>query len=501
MPRKARLASWLAFQFLFLCLPTAGNAVLRFDTAEVVLRADRTFDGLSGTPNPFVDVQLTAQVTSPTGKSYTVQGFFDGDGLGGASGDVFKLRLYLDEPGTWSWQTTSNNPGLNAKAGTLSCSGTLAGAFGKGPVVENPGFPRSLMHQYGAPVYLIGKFLDLAAPDPIKYSHTLLSEHLTEADRQALLDRHAGMRLNKMAVYIANKGDYAGVSTTPWVGTATANDKLRFDLARWRTYDRWVLKLRDAGMLAQLWYFADESQFGDLPDLDRKRLIQYAMARLSGYVHTWFNLALEWEEGWTADEVAVYAQYLQKQNPWARMVSVMGLPGDFDFPTAAWADYMEVQVGNGVGHDVVRSNALANRGLAAKPLVSEEFASGGETVANRQKAWTAFVSVVAGSGTGAFLRPLSQFAPRVPFHKMAPADNLVTAGAAYGMAQTGIAYVFYLYNGGALSLDLGGVTGTFLVEWYDPRTGASQMAPSTTGGGTRTFTPPASGDWVLYLRR
>jgi hypothetical protein len=254
-------------------------------------------------------------------------------------------------------------------------------------------------------------------------------------------------------------------------------------------------------MVAQLWYFADDSQLGDLPDADRKRLVQYAMARLSGYVNTWFTLVLEWQEGWTTDEVALHAQYLQTQNPWARMVSVMGTPGDFAFPTAAWADHMQVQVGNSVGHDVVRSSALRNRLLASKPLISEEFATGGETVANRQKAWAAFVSAIAGSGTGATLKPLTQLAPRVPFHLMSPADNLLTAGSAYGMAQAGTAYVFYLYNGGTVSLNLGGTAGTFLVEWYDPRTGASQMAPSTTGGGTRSFTAPASGDWVLYLRR
>jgi len=63
--------------------------------------------------------------------------------------------------------------------------------------------------------------------------------------------------------------------------------------------------LRDAGVLSQLWFYADNSGFGDLPDADRQRLIKYAMARLSGYVNTMFILALEWQEGWSTTEVAV----------------------------------------------------------------------------------------------------------------------------------------------------------------------------------------------------
>ena len=39
-----------------------------------------TYDGSQGTPNPFTDVQLTAQVTAPSGRKVTVDGFFDGGG-------------------------------------------------------------------------------------------------------------------------------------------------------------------------------------------------------------------------------------------------------------------------------------------------------------------------------------------------------------------------------------------------------------------------------------
>ncbi|HKV06918.1 MAG TPA: DUF5060 domain-containing protein [Thermoanaerobaculia bacterium] len=486
---------------LALATPRAGLAVSRFDTAEILLRSASSYNANSGTPNPFTAVDLTARVTSPSGRVFTVNGFFDGDGAGGAIGNVFKIRVYADEAGTWRWTTASNTAGLNGLSGTFSCSGTLAGPFGQGPVVENPARPRTFKYQYGEPVYLLGKFLDVAALSPLQYSHTMFSEKLTDTNRQAMLDRHRGMKLNKIDVYLANQGDYSSVSTTPWVGTAAAPDRQRFDLVRWRMFERWVVKMRDAGMLAHLWFFADDSGFGDLPDADRRLLLEYGMARLSGYVNTSFVLALEWQEGWTTTEVSTFMSYLHTQNPWARMATVHGVPGDFSFPTAAWADLMNTQAGNEVGHAAVHSHGLRNRALAAKPLIQEEFGLGSEDTAHRQKAWAAFTAGAAGSGTGAFLKPLATFVEQIDFEKMDPADALALSANAYVLAEPGAAYVFYLYNGGTLRADLRNVSGTFEARWYDPRTGVFSSAGSATGGAEKSFTAPAGGDWVLHLRK
>jgi hypothetical protein len=486
---------------LALATPRAGEAVSRFDTAEIVLRSASSYNANSGTPNPFTAVDLTARVTSPSGRVFTVNGFFDGDGASGVVGNVFKVRVYADEVGTWQWTTTSNTAGLHGLSGSFSCSGTLPGVFGAGPVVENPSRPRTFKHQYGEPVYLLGKFLDVAAPSPLQYSHTMFSEHLTEANRQAMLDRHRGMKLNKINVYLANQGDYSSLSTTPWVGSAGSSDRKRFDLARWRMFERWVIKMRDAGVVSHLWFFADDSGFGDIPDADRQLLVEYGMARLSGYVNTMFILALEWQEGWSSAEVSSHMSYLHAQNPWARLATVHGVPGDFSFPTAAWADYMNTQAGNEVGHGAVQSHGLANRALAAKPLVQEEFGLGAEDIGHRQKAWAAFTAGAAGSGTGAFLKPLATFVEQVDFEKMDPANPLALSGNAYALAETGLAYVFYLYNGGTLRADLRSVSGTFEARWFDPRAGVFQAAGSVAGGAERSFTAPPGGDWVLHLRK
>lgn len=444
-------------------------------------------------------MELTAQVTSPTGKIYTVDGFFDGDGQGGQSGDVFKVRVFADEPGTWSWTTTSDTAGLGGRSGSFECSSSLTGFFG--PIEADPECPRAFRTREGGPVYLLAKYLDKAAPPNLQFSHPFFSEQRSDADRQALLDRHAGMGLNKINVYLANQGDYSGVATTPWLGTAAANDKTRFDLARWHLYERWIRQMRDAGFAVQLWLFADNSGFGDLPEADRQRLIRLAMARLSGYGNTLFTLMTEWQEGWTAAEVDAFMEFLQSHNPWRRLASVHGLPGEFSFPHASWADYMIIQTGVAtvLTPADVHASTLESRGLAARPLMQEEFCLGQETDKHRQMAWAAFTAGAAGIGTGAFLRPLAEFIATVPFERLAPADGLVLSGGAWALAELGRTYVVYLYGGGTVTVDLGGAAGTFEAAWFDPRTGAFQDAPSVSGGSARTFTAPGAGDWTLRL--
>ncbi|HEV7516767.1 MAG TPA: DUF5060 domain-containing protein [Thermoanaerobaculia bacterium] len=508
-PAAQGTAGLLAIVILLVASAGAARAqtVPRFGTAEVTLRSAAPYDGGAGTPNPFTDVTLTAQVTAPSGRVYPVDGFFDGDGLGGQAGSVFKLRVFADEPGTWTWQTASSDPSLAGRSGSFDVAGiagiagTLPGRFGGGPIEVDPGEPRAFRYRLGGPVFLVGKFLDEAAPAPIQYSHTWLSEALTDADRQALLDRHTAMRVNKMNVYVANQGDYSGTApTTPWLGTAASNDKSRFDLARWHLYERWLLVLRDRGIAAHLWFFADDSGFGALPEADRYRLVAYTMARLSPYVHTLFTLGIEWQKEWTAAEVDATMTYASQHNPWHRLLSVHGVAGDTTFATAPWLDFMTVQVLFGSNAQTVHDQGLKNRGFAAKPLMMEEFHLGAEDGAGRHKTWASFTAGAAGVGTGAYLAPFASFVSRLHAERLAPADDRVVSGSAWGVADPGRAYVFYLPVGGTVGLDLAETAVTLDAMWIDPQTGAPTLAPAVAGGAVRTLTAPTEDrDWVLWL--
>jgi hypothetical protein len=480
----------------------AGAAVPLYDTAEVVLHSAQVFNGNSGSPNPFTSVVVTLAVTAPDGRTFQVDGFFDGDGSGGAVGDVFKARLFLDRLGTWSWTSSSSTSGLGGQSGQIVCQGTLAGSFAKGPVVVPGTAPRYFAHADGTPVLLLGKMLDFDSPEQFT-TFTFFSESLSDAERRSELDYQHELGLNTMAIYLYNDGDFGGtLPTNPWVGACPSCDLTRFDLAHWRMYETWARTLRNEGMVAQLWFFGNESRVDEMAMADRLRLIRYGMARLSAYANTMFVVSLEWEKSFTAAQVNQAGDYLQSFNPWRRLVSVHGLPGPFDFPQASWASYMDIQSDILGSWEVNHQDALTTRALAVKPTFSQEFAQGYESGFSRIKAWSVFVAGQAGVGTGAYLVWLAEFASTVAFHRMEPADALVVSGDGYCMAQAGVEYVVYFPQGGTILLDLSGTSGSFQAQWFDTRTGQWSSAGTVSGGGTVSFlSPQGIDDMALWLRR
>jgi hypothetical protein len=52
-----------------------------------------------------------------------------------------------------------------------------------------------------------------------------------------------------------------------------------------------------------------------------------------------------------------------------------------------------------------------------------------------------------------------------------------------------------------VTVDLSHASGEFNVEWYNPITGETIMAPKSSGGARQKFTAPFPGDAVLYIHR
>ncbi|MEM1183982.1 MAG: PA14 domain-containing protein [Planctomycetota bacterium] len=53
-------------------------------------------------PNPFLDYRLQVEFSGPSGQSYSVPGYFAGDGAGGATGNIWRVKFNPDEPGQWT---------------------------------------------------------------------------------------------------------------------------------------------------------------------------------------------------------------------------------------------------------------------------------------------------------------------------------------------------------------------------------------------------------------
>jgi hypothetical protein len=62
-------------------------------------------------------------------------------------------------------------------------------------------------------------------------------------------------------------------------------------------------------------------------------------------------------------------------------------------------------------------------------------------------------------------------------------------------------FLVYAPKGGMIQVNLFGITGILQVEWLNPANGKITTGNPTSGGGTQSFTPPFSGDAVLFIHK
>jgi hypothetical protein len=94
------------------------------------------------------------------------------------------------------------------------------------------------------------------------------------------------------------------------------------------------------------------------------------------------------------------------------------------------------------------------------------------------------------------------YADRLNLAAMAPRGDLCSTK--HALASTHSVhpeFLVYAPTGGNFTVNLSGVAGSVAVEWMNPATGAKTVGATVSGGSTITFTPPFSGDAVLYLSK
>jgi hypothetical protein len=113
-----------------------GNQLLMeqvgmYDMWEISVTNEKNYN------NPFRDVELTGTFTSPTGEKIIFPGFYDGDGIGGQNGPVWKQRFMCNEIGNWTYRTTFSD-GTPGKKGNFKC---ISSGAKPGPWMQDPGNP------------------------------------------------------------------------------------------------------------------------------------------------------------------------------------------------------------------------------------------------------------------------------------------------------------------------------------------------------------------------
>jgi hypothetical protein len=124
---------------------------------------------------------------------------------------------------------------------------------------------------------------------------------------------------------------------------------------------------------------------------------------------------------------------------------------------------------------------------------------GHSDVWNRIDAPNHYAFHVRDEGAAAQLATLYDFFTAIPYWRMQPFDGVT--GDAVSLAEVGATYVVYLPHGGATTLDLTAVPGTYAARWFNPRNGEYGDRFVVWGGGKQKMEAPDSKDWVVHLTR
>lgn len=482
---------------------SAADTVALNDVGEVTLHADEDYDA-RGTPNPFTEVELSATVRAPRGRTFTVQGFFDGDGRGGLVGDVWKLRFLVDEDGTWRWSVSSNVSSLDGESGEVQ---VIPGGGG-GAFEVDPDHPAHLRRTGGEHEYLVGDWLVAISSGSGKVPLNHNAPSLSDAERADLIRFHTERELTLYSLYLQNAGDL-GHRIDPFL----EDDRRRYDLRRWHSWEEELDALEAEGLTPELWLSSDEPF--DMSDKEFEAFVSYAYARLGARRALWV-LGLEVDEYWSEKQRDAFGTHYQEIDAFDRPLGVHFVPGPNEDRDEEWLDYVPLQYGFSTAPGEVAAATVIHR-EASKPVYAAEFARWDtDDEAARLNLWTSFMSGAAllGNGPGretdstnddfrhfaAYVNGSVAPGGRPSWWRMSPADTLVVSGTGFVLREAGVRWVAYLPFGGAVTLDLSEVGGELTYDWYDPRTGSVVEGGTATAGADRVFTAPDARDWILDVR-
>lgn len=482
-----------------------------------------TFRTSVSSKNPFETYLLKVEVTDPDGNTLKIDGFYDGNGKDGQDGNIWKARICPDKTGIWRWKTIPGDNGKNNfenMTGEFACydNGSKGGIIAQGKYFK---------YQNGPFVFLQGNFLDFSRG--LLSTHVYMADDLNDINRKAILKRQLDFhKANKINLYLANKGDYNGKKITPWLEKDGELDRDRMDLKRWKLYDECIDDFDKKGLIASIWFFADDSQYGKLSKREIETIFRYCMARLSSFRNTIYVICLEWEEDWHKEEINKAGNYIQAHNPWNRLLSVHGVSvpqkkmlrekqnflkrlGDlfsednyWEFSDQKWPTFIASQVGN-------KSNAKEVNELAVNlykeeiiPHLSEEFGilRNDSDKSLRAKMWANFCGGAAGGGTGSDIASLLNFLQKgkVPFQRMKPSNSLLNKGGinSFCLAEEGHHYAVYTGSG---KVSLRVTNPDMVAYWYNVREPSPRfISAGPVHKGQNEFEPPNIGkDWVLWI--
>jgi hypothetical protein len=334
--------------------------------------------------NPFLDYRLNVTFTGPSGQKYVVPGFFDGDGNGGGTGNIWRARFAPDQEGTWTYQA-SFRKGSNVAIDLSPTAGSptsFDGASGTFAVAERDpgasGFLKWGRLEYvgkhylkfrDGPYWLKGgtdspeNLLGYAGFDNTPQAQHSFSPHVRDWQSGdplfnssspdggkgliGALNYLSSQKVNSIYFLPMNIGG-DGKDTSPyvkvsnWAGS-TSNDNKHFDISKLRQWECAFAHAQRKGI--QLHFVLNEAEEANKRELDnatlgteRKLFYREMVARFGHHNALQWNISEEYDLNYPLgpNTVKAFAGFIQQQDPYDHPITVHNAAN----PDFAWTPFL-----------------------------------------------------------------------------------------------------------------------------------------------------------------
>lgn len=500
------------------------------EKVEIVLIGPQS-QGMSEEANPF-DLAVEVKFTGPSGQTYLVPAFYDGDGAGGLDGNIWKVRFTPDEAGLWTFTSSSAAPSLHEYRGSFAVTSPVH-------CLEDTGETPLNLRCLGALEYAGGHYFRFRNGDywlkgGIDDPEVFLGKAFGDWNgKKRAIDYLASQGVNSI-YFVTNNIDGDGKDTWPWVGDtqeAAKQNSDRFNVAKLQEWEYFFDYVQARGIVLYFVLMDDDSW----RDFDHERYYREMIARFGHHPGMIWNIGEEADEIYSDQEQIALAGQLQQLDPFNHPVTVHRRP-TWPFLGSPNFDAASMQVGNGGGdvekanldglNSVVRDHRKMSVEEGRPIVVMIDEMPRVERVNDRVREkmrQEAIYPIYLGGGNFEMhfadeytqngridiwglesllgdMRRARRLIESLPFDQMQPCNDLLSRPSdnlCFG--KSGEVYAIYLPRGGSFSIDLSALSGSLSAGWFDPRNGSLHSFGLVDGGERRSFTAPDNQDWLLRL--
>lgn len=456
--------------------------------------------------HPFYGVELEATFISPSGRRITWCGFYDGDGQGGQTGNIWKIRFMPDELGTWTF-TWGFSGGSLTGSGSFQAVDNATKPRKPGPLRHDSDIHQWLITADGARHVFLNMYANPGHPNHPWELYNNPQDVLAEAKNYGfdVYFSPGGINPSYRDAPMTEKNPY------PYMDRVDYIPRLR----GWHVLERQYQAAYEQEMyLYEFAGFYGGNNFINLhqkPMSFQKKVIKYWLARTAPYYIFLYNVGFELQEYvsvplWTLRR----ASWIKAIDPWDHLLTGHELRG-WSYGYYSIMDYSTMQQ---YDYSNYHSHALAvwNSPSQPHPHMHEGLWTGpwgrpSSEQQSRKAQWDlitggmsyAIVTIQDNVGLTSAKHANAFLESGVKWWTMAPHDEVVLEGTAYVLAKLGVEYIVYSLSGSNFTLDL--PRGDYQWRWLNPADGTySDWTLLNIPGEPVEFEKPDSNDWVVHIR-